>query len=388
MDFISPSKTTHDKDISGADTSTGRKKKRDRSEAFVDEDYLKNKRILQEGFRSLSLNLENVTKKDIPSYGLYEVHNCPSHDLFRLESECTCTKEQDKSDSKSLPTDSLGPVLEKNQSFDSMNSKSTESDEEDQLKMEEREYMVAMIKGGKRKYVRKVDYLVDELIRKTRKTCDIPVYVTDTDAYLPPNIGPSPRVDQAISILVPFSTHFCSLSKGQTTPVASYGPTPAVVEKDYQPILLSGEVTHGDWGMEEVGSKDISSTPVTCSTMVPYTGRRSVTSAFECDILEDDGNESDMACCEESSHRYSTNSSIGSGDDSGMLVDSDDDEDIFFSSNRSVAFDESSCGAFQRYEHGRHSPWSNRSYTSVKTNATKSGVTDEEDDDVINIGTF
>lgn len=381
MDFVtSPSAAVGSMEGPIADSGIKRKK-RDRSEVF-DEAYVKNKRVLQEGFRSLSL-AEPAVRPEIPAYGLYEVHNCPSHGLFRPDDiECQACKTSGTPMSTDDTVSESRP-LEKRLSVDSTVSASTESEDETPSRAEEREMFISMVKGGKRKYVRKVDYLVDELIRKTRKTCDIPVYASDPDAILPPNVGPSPRTDQAISILVPFSTNFCSLSKAQNNvSMLEYLPKKPPTDGEVQPILLSGEVTHSDWGIQEVGA---GCTGVGTSTsLVPYHRRVGDDADFDSDGLIDEGNESDMACYDESSHRYSTNSSLGSGD-SGMMVDSDDD--MMAGSCRSAAFDESSS-ALSRFDHGgRHSPWS--ANTSVKTVFTKSAITDDdEDDEIINVGTF
>jgi hypothetical protein len=364
-------------------------KKRGRNEAF-DESYIKNKRMLQEGFKSLTLQAEpqpNVQKEteEFPTYGLYEIHKCPSHELFRADSECSCIEQNDNSGDGRVESNSLisfGPLIKKQNSLDSIISHSTESDEDfSPGKMDEREVMVSMIKGGKRKFVRKVDYLVDELIRKTRKTNEIPAYSSDSDSILPAFVGPSPRTDHAISIIVPFSTNFCSLSKQQQFPLIGYTETSS---EPPQPVLLSGEVTHSDWGIEEVGGA-AKCDAVECNSLIPYSGsdQSYSTVAFGSGgDQEADDNDSDVACCDdESSHRYSTNSSIISGD-SGMIVDSDDD-DLMAGSGRSFAFDESSS-AFGKFEQGRYSPFS--SNTSIKTIMTRSAIDDEED--VVNIGTF
>jgi len=51
--------------------------------------------------------------------------------------------------------------------------------------------------GAKSKYVRKVDYLIDEVIRKTRRKfgqCNM------NTCFVPSNIGPQPTTDHALSV--------------------------------------------------------------------------------------------------------------------------------------------------------------------------------------------
>lgn len=396
---------------------SARGKKRERSEVS-DDTYLKNKRILQEGFRSLSIVPESLSqvpsspsRQISPTYKVYSVHNnCPSHDLFRsdsLESTCSCGQNTAENNPRPVagpePPPGLGSSRDRRFSISSSPSSDGYSDEDDDpMHAAQREMFVSMVKGGKRKYVRKVDYLVDELIRKTRKTKEVPLYLNDLDAAIPANIGPSPRTDQALSILVPFSTDFCSLSRSQHAVInevhgshslrmgANSTTHTDTIETDMQPILLSGEITHSDWGMEEVAQK---SSP-TNQNYYPMTRGDSVTalnpqeSYTSSDVSVD--NDSDMACCDESSKKYSSNNSLQSGH-SGMLVDdsSDADEyddDLFGASScRSIAFDENSSMA-GRCDLSRLSPWS--ACTSVKTVMTRNAATDDEEDDVINVGTF
>lgn len=324
------------------DSSTS--KKRGRNEA-VDESYIKNKKMLQEGFKSLTIHAESQPSilkeaQQLPSYGLYEIHQCPSHELFREEAECNSIDRIMSDDGQVENSNATTSPLRKIQnSLDSIISQSIDSDEDFFPGKLEEQDIVTMVAGGKRKYVTKVDYLVDELIRKNRKTKEILVYSSsDPESMLPSFVGPSPRTDHAISIIIPFSTNFCSLSKKQQFPLIEYSND---LSTPRQPVLLSGEVTHSDWGIEEVdGTAKYAS--VECNSLIPYIGSDHY-SNIELnggDAVVDDY-ESVMACCDdESSRGYSTNSSIVSCD-SDMIVDSDDDDNLMAGSRRSIAFAES-----------------------------------------------
>lgn len=77
---------------------------------------------------------------------------------------------------------SIHPPLISNSSNDTLNSSEDMSIE-------------VLIKG--KKFVRKVDFLIDNLIRKTRKLNRFPSY--DFDSNIPNTIGPQPTTDHAIS---------------------------------------------------------------------------------------------------------------------------------------------------------------------------------------------
>lgn len=60
------------------------------------------------------------------------------------------------------------------------------------------------MKGGRMRYVRKIDYLVDELIRKTNKTVDWKGGDSDADwGNVPSSVGPQPQTDLKISRVIP-----------------------------------------------------------------------------------------------------------------------------------------------------------------------------------------
>ena len=54
--------------------------------------------------------------------------------------------------------------------------------------------------GGRYKYARKVDFLIDEIIRKSRRTYEYEHRLNDGDWYIPNTLGPQPTTDRAISV--------------------------------------------------------------------------------------------------------------------------------------------------------------------------------------------
>lgn len=393
-----------------------RGRKRERTEEF-DEGYSRNKRILQEGIRSLSLGdvSQISSKKTEPTYNVFKVHACPGHDVFRMMMEerndyCNCSSQsmeaqdaiQQGSEAMSVDIPTASSQLYRTQSTDDGNGMETDdlsdydSIEEEPHNHEQSELFSSMINSGKRKYVRKVDYLVDELIRKTRKTRELPQYMQEMDAGIPPYVGPSPKTDNALSIMVPFSTEFCSLSREQIADskiVASLPIIPDIMRSSSPPpILLSGEITHSEWCIEENADYHSSGGDEMDDMFGP--SQYSVGIGYEkqssryTDIS--DGYESDMACCDESSKQYSSNGSLNSGD-SGMMVDDSDDED-----------------PFSKLDISRQSPWSSNLSTGTSWMMKPPGIgggrgsgsvltdpdhhnhyqDDENSEDVVNVGTF
>jgi hypothetical protein len=64
------------------------------------------------------------------------------------------------------------------------------------------EILISVLKGGSHKYIRKVDYLIDEVIRKARKTEYLAV---GDNAYsdIPNSVGPHPLTDRPLGTLWP-----------------------------------------------------------------------------------------------------------------------------------------------------------------------------------------
>jgi len=107
--------------------------------------------------------------------------------------ECTC------SDVNDMETDALRPgsVLKP--------SAETEMSTEVCLRNENDDNFYSILKNGTRKYGRRVDYLVDELIRKSQKTYTSGGCSSDLDleAIIPSSIGPHPLTDRLLGKLWP-----------------------------------------------------------------------------------------------------------------------------------------------------------------------------------------
>lgn len=76
---------------------------------------------------------------------------------------------------------------------------------EDSLQNQHSENVYSMLKNGTRKYGRRVDYLVDELIKKSQRTYANSSSSSDFDleAILPSSIGPHPLTDRPLGKLWP-----------------------------------------------------------------------------------------------------------------------------------------------------------------------------------------
>lgn len=168
-------------------------RKRERSQDFVyDEEYTKSRKVLQDGFKMLSIDhsLENpqaqINNQLIPHHRSNSIGE--SDDLSMIDE----TREYE------------GPILPRMRSFDSEDcstiSSNPESEDDDRRKHES-EAFFSMLKGGRRQYVRKVDNLVDDLIRKTRRT-EVHPSGTYEEMSIPSVIGPSPTVDHALSLVL------------------------------------------------------------------------------------------------------------------------------------------------------------------------------------------
>jgi hypothetical protein len=142
------------------------RRKRERSNAENELKYKQNKRILNEGLQSLNLNqYTTITDASID-------------DIDDL-----------------LPIDNHVGVI------DSDTNHSYDTDDEAQNQPLEEEHLISVLKGGQIKYLRKVDFLVDELIRKSHRTEVSKQFCPkDFDSNLPSTLGPSPTTDHALSM--------------------------------------------------------------------------------------------------------------------------------------------------------------------------------------------
>lgn len=159
--------------------------------------------------------------------------------------------------------------------------------------------LLSLLKNGTRKYGRRVDYLVDELIRKSQKTHSSNKYSDlDYDQILPNSIGPHPLTDRALGMLwptvvptmegaammkLPYGTQGVMLNssvasntdscmdednfevKGISSSESAAGLSQIIEDCEHVSICphekegterstkFSNDVTHSDWGIEEVG---------------------------------------------------------------------------------------------------------------------------------------
>ena len=142
--------------------------------------------------------------------------------------------------------------------------------------IDENDVLISIIKGGRRQYVRKVDYLVDELIRKKASRSFGNGGLIDGENELmaiPSYVGPSPRDDQLLSLILPppplasppslvpiveveddihssppTSTKTNQLGSNNTRNRSSTHPVTPFTRNAF----YSGERTHTDWEMEEI----------------------------------------------------------------------------------------------------------------------------------------
>jgi hypothetical protein len=130
-----------------------------------------------------------------------------------------------------------------------------------------------LIKGGK--YGRKVDFLIDNLIRKTRRTTEAQKY-NDFDSQIPHTIGPEPTTDHILSLYIPTDM---KVSNNSLTPIITTNSSNSSMFHSGQAgisfrrsILDQGnnemksnvrnppeirvwiDKSHGDWEIEEVES--------------------------------------------------------------------------------------------------------------------------------------
>lgn len=136
-------------------------------------------------------------------------------------------------------------------------SRQSEHESDHDVQTIEEEYMLSVIKGGQKKYLRKVDFLVDELIRKSSRSEFPKTYCPkDFDSQLPPSVGPSPKTDLALSNPQWLVNYLENGGKLQSTIGWSglpAGGTPASPRPlDRKPNSHAGDTTHTDWGIIEL----------------------------------------------------------------------------------------------------------------------------------------
>lgn len=139
-----------------------------------------------------------------------------------------------------------------------------------------------VLKGGKMQYVRKIDFLVDDLIRKTNKTLGWVGGCTELSC-IPSSIGPDPSTDRRllcrgdrvggaiaddehdlheIESQIDTSEHWSSKALPPSNTLQSSSALPDFELNDISPWQrvkkittkekLSGDITHSDWPIEEV----------------------------------------------------------------------------------------------------------------------------------------
>lgn len=154
------------------------RKKRDRVDDDCDqpEAIQPNKKLLLDIFTSL-----NLSEGEGDSYEPGTITECTSSEMNDMETESI------------LPGSILKPSTE------------TEMSTEVCLRNENDENIYSILKNGTRKYGRRVDYLVDELIRKSQKTYNSSGCSSDLDleAVVPSSIGPHPLTDRLLGKLWP-----------------------------------------------------------------------------------------------------------------------------------------------------------------------------------------
>lgn len=154
------------------------RRKRDRANDDCDqpEAIQPNKKLLLDIFTSLNLSEGGGDK-----YEPGTITECTSLDVNDMETEAL------------QPRSVLKPSTE------------TEMSTEVCLRSENDDNLYSILKNGTRKYGRRVDYLVDELIRKSQKTYTSAGCSSDLDleAIIPSSIGPHPLTDRLLGKLWP-----------------------------------------------------------------------------------------------------------------------------------------------------------------------------------------
>mmetsp|Transcript_19831 Transcript_19831/g.33175 ORF Transcript_19831/g.33175 Transcript_19831/m.33175 type:complete len:259 (-) Transcript_19831:4651-5427(-) len=141
------------------------------------EQYHQNKRLIDDGFRSLRVSSPRSVPQKLDENAVGGTHIASNPPLLQANTS-------------SVPVEdaSIGLPSERSSS-----DHTVDNDE-----------MIAILKGGRRKYLRKVDYLVDNIIRKTHRTCSsVHGECNYLDPSIPSSVGPHPLTDSPLGMLWP-----------------------------------------------------------------------------------------------------------------------------------------------------------------------------------------
>ena len=113
----------------------------------------------------------------------------------------------------------------------------------------------AIFPRGRYKYARKVDYLIDEIIRKSRRTFCQP---DEREITVPSSIGPQPTTDHALSIYHEGSI-VAEAVRNDREKITQTRATSSQITKRTEHSLsprkhnsYAGDSSHEDWGIEEI----------------------------------------------------------------------------------------------------------------------------------------
>eukprot|EP01039_Chlorochromonas_danica_P000326 gene326-349_t len=307
----------------------GYRRKRERSaiESGVvtvqDEDYIRNKRLLRESLKVMTLaeqrekpsSLANAAGTVGTSSSVVLSDNNIAADVNTINDDQSVCSNSEFSRLNSLET--VNTIISEEESEDerSRSHRSQHHHYHQPQQQQQQQYMsggiaegdgiadpttfIATFKGGRKQYVRKVDYLVDELIRKTRRTLQQqPNSLGQEECSIPNVIGPHPAVDHALSLLLPPlpPCDFQSIEQSQAgAGLDMHGRNQdGENHKQHRPThLYSGNVTHGDWEIEEI------SDPGSDRPAAPLPSELGSPSCSSSADMSDATEESDMACCDD-----------------------------------------------------------------------------------------
>jgi hypothetical protein len=212
--------------------------------------------------------------------------------------------------------------------------------------------LLETLKGGRRQYVRKIDYLVDEVVRKKLMTTPALSSTSSQSLWLPNFVGPSPRVDAALSLVIPLvdGHRWNTPTAAATAPHNLHylpHPPPSSLRQGAgtdRGAYFSGDRTHTDWEIEEVGDE-------VDNTCWPDHGCRSMferlrpshdesendNSSCDLDVVAETPGDDDteMVCSDDwtsTGHfppKYTSTNTMDSLDSSPMMVVDHDDDGVF-----------------------------------------------------------
>lgn len=287
-----------------------------------DEDYIRNKRLLRESLRVMTL----TEQREKPSL----VANTSSSPPGTVNTSSAVLSDNNSITTTDITTFNDDQSVCSSSEFSRLNSLETvyteEESEDERSRCHRSQYnhyhppqqqtmsggiaggegiadpttFIATFKGGRKQYVRKVDYLVDELIRKTRRTLQHqPGSQGQEEGSIPNVIGPHPAVDHALSLLLP-PLPLCDFQSIEQSQAGNGSDTHAgsqdgeKCKQQHRPTnLYSGNVTHGDWEIEEISDHG-SERPT-----APLPSDLESPSCSSSAAMSDDTEDSDMACCDD-----------------------------------------------------------------------------------------